>query len=115
MSNELPADAEQIGTLVFVPNADYPYPFKVTPPPRFWMEEQTGALAEAVDAYMNGENLSTVQLNLIKLYLTQYIERAVLAGDANRPDLLGQITKLRTSRDIEEFADNVSEVGAEVF
>ncbi|MBA3469766.1 MAG: hypothetical protein H0T53_08990 [Herpetosiphonaceae bacterium] len=115
MSNELPADAEQIGAMVFVPNADYPYPFKVNPPPRFWMEEQTGVLADAVDTYMNGESLSTVQLNLIKLYLTQYLERAVLAGDANRPDLLGQISKLRMSREIEEFADNVSEYGAEVF
>jgi hypothetical protein len=56
-----------------------------------------------------------VQLNLIKLYLTQYVERAVLAGDANRPILLAQIAKLRTSRDIEEFADDLSEYGAEVF
>ena len=115
MSNQLPGDAEQIGAMVFVPNADYPYPFNVTPPPRFWMEEQTGALSVAVDTYMNGENLSTEQLNLIKLYLSQYIERAVLAGDANRPALLGQIARLRTNHDIEAFADDVSEYGAEVF
>lgn len=115
MTEQLPPDAEQLGALVFVPNRDYPYPFNVTPPPRFWMEEQTGALADAVDIYMNGDKLSSTQLDMIKLYLTQYIERAVLAGDANRPHLLSRVSKLRTNHDIEEFADNLSEYGAEVF
>ena len=60
-----PAEAEQIGPLMFVANADYPYPFEVETPPRFWMEETTGALGNAVDAYMDGEKLSPDQLSLI--------------------------------------------------
>lgn len=111
----LAADAEQIGPLIFTPNPDYPYPFKVEKPPRFWMEETTGALNEAVDAYMNGERLPTEQLQLIKLYLRQFIERALLAPEANRKLLLSKIEKLKTTNDIENFADEISEYGAEVF
>jgi hypothetical protein len=111
----LPADAELIGPLVFVPNPEYPYPFKVATPPRFWMEETTGALNEAVDTYMNGEKLSTEQINLIRLYLRQYIERALLSGEANKKLLLSKIDKLKTTTDIERYADELSEYGAEVF
>ncbi len=78
------------------------------------MEEQTGALSDAVDAYLNGEKLPIAQLELIKLYLKQYVERAVLASDANRPRLLDQIAKLRTTREIEDFADHLADFGAEV-
>ncbi len=111
----LPSDAEQIGPLVFVPNPEYPYPFKVATPPRFWMEETTGALNDAVDTYMNGEKLSAEQINLIKLYLRQYIERALLSGEANKKLLLSRIDKLKTTGDIERYADELSEYGAEVF
>src|SRR5688572_3051816 len=58
MEAPVPAEPEQIGTLIYVPNAEYPYPFEVEQPPHFWMEETTGVLSEAVDAYMNGEKLS---------------------------------------------------------
>ncbi len=108
-------EPEQIGSLNFVPNPDYPYPFDVENPPRFWMEETTGVLAEAVDAYMGGERLSAAQLDALKLYLHQFIERAVLAGDANRKLLLQQIARLRGVADVERFADQASEYGAEVF
>ncbi|HEX6291491.1 MAG TPA: hypothetical protein VFZ66_20075 [Herpetosiphonaceae bacterium] len=111
----LPPDAEQIGPLVFVPNPEYPYPFKVATPPRFWMEETTGALNEAVDAYMNGEKLSAEQIDLIRLYLRQYIERALLSGEANKKLLLSKIDKLKTTADVERYADELSEYGAEVF
>lgn len=110
-----PAEPEQIGPLIFVPNAEYPYPFDVEMPPRFWMEETTGALNEAVDAYMNGERLSAEQINVIKVYLRQFIERAKLAGAANKRLLLSKIDKLSKVSEIERFADEVSEYGAEVF
>jgi hypothetical protein len=106
---------EEIGPLVFVPNPEYPYPFKVETPPRFWMEETTGQLHDAIDTYMSGERLSPEQLDLIKIYLRQYIERAVLSGDANRKLLLSKVDKLRTTSDVENFADELSEYGAEVF
>ncbi|WP_029214888.1 hypothetical protein [Kallotenue papyrolyticum] len=114
-ANPQPEPPEQIGPLVFQPNPEYPYPFKVATPPRFWMEETTGALGDAVETYMNGEPLTAQQLELIKIYLRQYIERAVLSGDANKKRLLSQVDKLKSTADVERFADELSEYGAEVF
>jgi hypothetical protein len=108
-------EPEQIGELVFVPNPDYPYPFAVPKPPRFWMEEQTGVLASAVELYMSGAPVNKQQLEVLQIYLHQYLERAVLAGDANRKQLIARINKLRTTRDIERFADELAEWGVEVF
>lgn len=108
-------EPEQIGSLTFVPNPDYPYPFNVPQPPHFWMEETSGVLNDAVETYMNGEKLSAEQLDAIKTYLRQYIERAVLTGDANKKVLLTRIDKLKTVAEVERFADQVSEYGAEVF
>lgn len=107
--------SEQIGELVFVPNPEYPYPFPVERPPHFWMTEQTGRLAEAIEVYMNGERLAPEDLTLIKLYLKQYLERAVLTGDANRARLLQQLAGLKTTREIERFADDIADLGIEPF
>lgn len=108
-------EPETIGPLIFVPNPDYPYPFAVEKPPRFWMEEQTGRLAEAVDLYLNGEDLTPAQLDLIRIYLRQYLERAVLANTADRKRLLARVEKLRSTRDVERFADELAEWGVEAF
>src|SRR5690242_7146745 len=106
---------EQIGDLIYLPNPDYPYPFPVERPPHFWMTEQTGRLAEAVEAYVGGEPLDPGALDLIRQYLRQYLERAVMAGDANRNLLLSKLAGLRTPRDIERFADDLAEIGVEPF
>ncbi|MBA3948157.1 MAG: hypothetical protein H0X37_26855 [Herpetosiphonaceae bacterium] len=104
-----------ISKLVFVANPDYPYPFKVEKPPRFWMEEQTGVLSAAVEAYLDGQRLKPDQLAAIKVYLKQYVERAVLAGAAKVPLLVSKIDKIKSNGDLERFADEVAELGAEVF
>jgi len=108
-------EPEQIGDLQYVPNPDYPYPFPVERPPHFWMTERSGRLEEAVETYLNGEPLGPVALDLIKQYLRQYIERAVMTGDANRGALLRRVETLRNSADIERFADDLAEVGVEPF
>jgi hypothetical protein len=108
-------EPEQIGPLTFVENPDYPYPFAVATPPRFWMEETTGQLAAAVEVYMRSEPLTAEQLELIKLYLRQYVERAVIAHDADRRRLLDRIEKLRRVGDVERLADDLSEAGVEPF
>lgn len=106
---------EQIGELQYAPNLEYPYPFPVPLAPHFWMAEQTGKLAEAVEAYLDGERLSPQGLDLIKQYLRQYIERALLTGEAHRPKLLQALAKLKNNGDIAEFADELAEVGIEPF
>ncbi|HEU5097657.1 MAG TPA: hypothetical protein VFU22_01340 [Roseiflexaceae bacterium] len=108
-------EPEQIGELIYLPNPDYPYPFPVERPPHYWMTEQTGQLAEAVEAYVSGEPLAPAALDLIRQYLRQYLERAIMTGDANRNALLGQLTTLRSSREIERFADELAEIGVEPF
>ena len=109
------AETETIGGLVFVTNAAYPYPFKVEKPPRFWMDEQTGALQAAVEAYMDGDRLNAAQLATLKVYLKQFVERAPLTGDANVRRLVQRIDQLRTTAEVEDFADDIAGYGAEVF
>ncbi len=109
------AETEEIDGLVFTSNPEYPYPFKVAQPPRFWMEEQTGVLADAVETYIAGERLSTAQLGAIKVYLRQFIRRAPLTGEAKVHLLLQKLDRLRMTRELEDFADELAEYGAEVF
>ena len=106
---------ETIGTLRFVANPEFPYPLNIPKPPRFWMEEQTGDLSDAVETYMRGDPLRQAQLTAIKTYLKQFIERAPLTGDANVGVLLRKLERVRTTRELENFADEAAEFGAEVF
>ena len=108
-------EPEHIGDLIYVPNPDYPYPFPVASPPHYWMTEQTGRLADAVEAYINGDALAPAELALIKAYLRQYLERAVMTGEAKRERLLEQAAALRDGRAIERFADELAEIGVEPF
>ena len=108
-------ETEQIGELIYLPNADYPYPFPVDHPPHYWMTEQTGRLAAAVELYVSGERLAPDALDLIRQYMRQYLERAVMTGDANRKVLIGKLATLRTAREIERFTDELAEIGVEPF
>jgi len=111
----MPEESEQIGDLLYIPNPDYPYPFDVERPPHFWMTEQSGRLEAAVDAYLNGDRLPPAAIGLIKQYLRQYIERALMTGAANRGALLRKIETLRDNRAIERFVEELAEYGVEPF
>jgi hypothetical protein len=108
-------DDETIGGLHFVANPEFPYPLDIPKPPRFWMEEQTGVLNDAVETYMRGDALKPPQLAAIKTYITQYLERAPLTGDAHVGVLLRKLERVRSTRDLENYADEIAEYGAEVF
>lgn len=108
-------EPEQIGDLIYDFNPDYPYPFPVDQPPHYWMTEQTGLLAAAVERYFTGEPLPPGELDLIRQYLRQYLERAVMTGDAKRGILLSRVVALRSTRDIERLADELAEIGVEPF
>jgi len=108
-------EPEQIGELIYLANPDYPYQFPVASPPHYWMTEQTGRLADAIETYINGDALTPERLGLIKQYLRQYLERAVMTGDAKREQLLNQVGALRNGREIERFADELAEIGVEPF
>jgi hypothetical protein len=106
---------EQIGDLTYLPNPDYPYPFEVERPPHFWMTEQSGLLAAAVETYLNGDPLTPAALDLIKQYLRQYLERALMTGDAKRDLMLRKSAALRNNREIERFTEEIAEYGVEPF
>ena len=106
---------EQIGELRYRLNSEYPYPFEVEQAPHFWMTEESGVLAEAIEVYFSGERLQARELELIKQYLRQYVERAMLTGDAKRDRLLQSLAKLGTTRDIQRFADDIADYGLEPF
>ena len=108
-------EPETIGPLTFVPNPDYPYPFEVETPPRFWMEEESGLLAEAIEVCMRSEPVSKEQMALIKIYLTQYLQRALMSGEGNRRMLLSKVERLRKTSDVERLIDELAEVGVEPF
>lgn len=108
-------EPEQIGELIYQPNPNYPYQLPTERPPHFWMTEQTGRLAAAMELYFAGEALPPDALELIRQYLRQYLERVVMAGDAERPKLLARADKLRGTREIEQFADDLAEYGVEPF
>ncbi len=107
--------SEQIDDLIYAPNPDYPYPFPVPQPPHFWMTEQTGKLSESVERYFSGQRLSPEDLRLLRSYLRQYVTRAVIAEGVDREALLRKIDTLKSNRDVERFADELSEAGIEPF
>ncbi|MFM2031243.1 MAG: hypothetical protein RLZZ297_8 [Chloroflexota bacterium] len=108
-------DREQIGTLVFERDAAYPYPFAVPIAPHFWMTEQTGVLADAMEAYFHGEMPSPTHRVALQTYLRQYVERAILLPGTKRELLLQELATLRTHREYERFADTLADVGIEAF
>ena len=119
MTSDTPQDAiperEQIGTLEFVRDPLYPYPFKVPIAPHFWMTEQTGVLAAAMESYFHGEMPTPAHRVALLTYLRQFVERALLLPGTKREPLLAEITTLRTQREFERFADELAAIGIEAF
>lgn len=106
---------EQINDLIYAPDRNYPYPFPVPQPPHFWMTEQTGKLSSAVERYFSGQRLSPEDLRLLRSYLRQYVARAMIAEGVDRQALLRKIDTLKNNREVEQFADELSEAGIEPF
>jgi hypothetical protein len=112
---QTPIADETIGPLTFRANPDYPYPFDVEQPPRFWMEEQSGLLGAAVEVYMREEPLSPAHWQVLRIYLRQYIERAVIEAGVDRRRLLSRLDGLRKIGELTNFVEELAEVGLEPF
>ncbi len=119
MTSDAPREAiperEQIGTLEFVRDPLYPYPFKVAIAPHFWMTEQTGVLSAAMESYFHGEMPTPIHRAALIAYLRQFVERALLLPGTKREPLLAEILTLRTQREFERFADELAAIGIEAF
>ena len=115
MDNHQSATAETIDGLTYLPDAAYPYPFPVSQPPHFWLTEQTGALAQVVEAYFQGDVRTPSQQKILASYLHQYVNRALLLPGIKRELLLQKIARLRSQHEFERFADELAAVGIEPF
>ena len=112
MTNPTP---ETIDGLTYLPDPTYPYPFDVAVPPHFWMTEQTGRLALAMESYFQGETMIASNRAVSLSYLRQFVGRALLVPGIKRDPLLQSLERLRSRHDFEQFADELAAVGIEPF
>lgn len=69
--------------------------------PRYWMHEENGVLRPAIEAYLNGNQLSEGQVATIRSYLRQWIMAPVWVGpqiDALRAGIDGLTSRQAISR-----------------
>lgn len=71
------------------------------------MTEQTGALAQVVEAYFQGDIRTPSQQKILASYLHQYVSRAVLLPGIKRDLFLQKIARLRSQHEFESFADEL--------
>ena len=76
--------------------------------PGYWMNETSGVLRPAVEAYLNNEPMSEGEIAAMRAYLRQWI-----AGffDAGAADLAGRVDKLTSREAVENWLDDATEIG----
>jgi hypothetical protein len=75
---------------------DLPQQLALVPaPPRFWRDETSGVLAEAVHAYLTDRALTPNQIRYLRLYCVQWIGSPV--WDANPSGASAELAALRES------------------
>jgi hypothetical protein len=74
--------------------------------PGYWMNETSGVLRPAVEAYLNREPMSEGEIAAMRAYLRQWI-----AGFFGAADLAGRVDKLTSREAIEDWLDDATEIG----
>jgi hypothetical protein len=82
--------------------------------PGFWMNEITGALRPAVEAYLRGEELTEAGFDILRSYLRQWIAAPVYAGAAIE-ELRASVDGLTTRRALDEWVALAEEAGVDPF
>lgn len=78
-------------------------------PPGYWMDEVTGVLRPAVEAYLNGAPMTLIQLGAMRAYLRQWIAHPGWMGEEVE-ELRRDVEKIRTRKDIEAWLDAAGEI-----
>ena len=78
--------------------------------PGFWMHEQGGELEPAIHAYLNYQALTPRQVELIRLYLKQWIGAPMWRGDLVA-ELRRDVDQIRNSSDISKWLRMADEAG----
>jgi hypothetical protein len=76
--------------------------------PGYWMNETSGVLRPAVEAYLLGEPMSEAQIAAMRAYLRQWVAGFFGAGAA---DLASRVDKLTSREAIEDWLDDATEIG----
>jgi hypothetical protein len=79
-------------------------------PPGFWMYKQGGELQPAIVAYLNQRPLTLRQIELIRLYLKQWIEAPIWFGDLIE-ELRRDVDRIQFSIDIRDWLRKADEAG----
>ena len=79
--------------------------------PGYWMDETTGALRPAVQAYLRGEPMTQFQVAAMRAYLRQWIEARVWGRGIGIDRLRRRVNGLLSREDISEWLDEAETVG----
>jgi hypothetical protein len=79
---------------------------KVLPPdnpraPKYWIHETSGVLEPVVRAYLNGDQLTTQQLILMRAYLYQWVSAPVWAPSGALEELRLRVAAAQSNEDID--------------
>jgi hypothetical protein len=78
--------------------------------PHFWMNEASGVLRPAVEAYLHGERMTPEQIGAMRGYLRQWIEADVWRGPL--VDVLRTaVEDIQTQSDISRWLDLAADAG----
>lgn len=77
--------------------------------PGYWMDETSGALRPAVEAYLNGQEMTVGQIGAMRAYFRQWMDAPTWAGDLLQ--LRADIEKLTDRRAINEWLNTALELG----
>jgi len=82
----------------------------ISAPPGFWMNETSGVLRPAVEAYLKHEPMSPEQIGAMRAYLRQWINADAWAGPLIDPLRTG-IDLIATRADITRWLDLAMDAG----
>jgi hypothetical protein len=73
--------------------------------PRFWMDEVSGQLHSAVEAYLHGDAMESWQIPYLRAYLRQWIASPVWCDGPDIDELRSRIDGLTSTKAISEWLD----------
>jgi hypothetical protein len=80
--------------------------------PKYWMNETSGVLRPAVEAYINLRPMTAMQIGAMRAYLRQWIQSPVWKGfDEEMADLRRDVETIRTREDISAWLHAALDIG----
>jgi len=79
--------------------------------PKFWMYESSGVLATAVTRYLQGDDLTPEEVDLLKAYLWQWYKSPVWEPSGTLEALRLRVAAIATRQDIDDIIEAGLEIG----